>query len=183
MRTPKNLQTAVTVVAILWFVYFINMILPVDFWTYGIRPRSLHGIWGIVLAPLLHANLKHLIANTSALFVLLLVSLSFSRILTFTAILIIIAVGGSLVWLFGRGNAIYIGASGIIFGLIGFLMFIGVFRREWIALVVSVAICIFYSGALLSLLVIAPGTSWSGHVYGFISGALTAWWTKDKKGK
>ena len=183
MKFQHNLQIALTAIAILWSVYFLNLMLPVELRVYGIRPRNLYGLWGIVFSPFLHNDLRHLIANTGALFVLLLVSLSFSRKLAFSAVLIIIVIGGGLVWLFGAGNTIHIGARGVIFGLIGFLMFIGVFRREWIALTVSVVIFIFYGGALLSLLVVVPGVSWSGHFFGFISGALAAKWTKAKKGK
>jgi len=183
MKPQQNLKIALTAVAILWLVNFLNLMLPIELRVYGIRPRNPSGLLGIVCSPFLHADLRHLIANTSALFVLLLVTLSFSRKLAFTAVLIIIALGGGLVWLFGAANTIHIGASGVIFGLIGFLMFIGVFRREWIALTVSVVIFIFYGGALLSLLVVVPGVSWSGHFFGFISGALAAMWTKAKKGK
>lgn len=88
-----------------------------------------------------------------------------------------------LVWVFGRSNTVHIGASGIIFGLIGFLMFMGIFRREWMALVCSIVIFIFYGGALLSLLFYVPGISWTGHVFGFFTGVLAAWWTKAEKRK
>ncbi|NNL75095.1 MAG: rhomboid family intramembrane serine protease, partial [Desulfobacterales bacterium] len=114
-------------------------------------------------------------------FVLLVVSLSFNRVLTVKALLIIVVVGGGLVWLFGSSNSIHIGASGIIFGLMGFLMFLGVFRREWTALGFSVAIFVLYGGAILSLLTYVPGISWGGHFFGFISGVSAAWWTKIEK--
>ena len=86
-------------------------------------------------------------------------------------------------WLSGKSNTIHIGASGIIFGLIGFMMFIGVFRREWIALIVSLAIFFCYGGLLLSLLVHQPGISWEGHFFGFLTGVMAAWWTKAEKYK
>jgi membrane associated rhomboid family serine protease len=96
------------------------------------------------------------------------------------AILIITLLGGGLVWVFGTANTIHIGASGLIFGLIGFLLFSGIFRREWTALFVSLAIGFFYGGALLSLLSVVPGISWSGHFFGFLAGVMAAWWTKTK---
>ena len=117
------------------------------------------------------------------LFVLLVVSLSFSRKLTIMAILVISLVGGGLVWLFGGSNTVHIGASGIIFGLIGFLTFIGIFRREWKALLFSLAVFFFYGGTLLSLLRYVPGTSWTGHFFGFLSGALAASWLKGESSK
>ena len=169
------------IVSIPWLVYLINSVVPVDLRLYGLRPRHIDGLWGIICAPFLHVNYSHLIANTGALFVLLIVALAYSRMLTFTAIVIISVFGGGLVWIFGKENTIHIGASGIIFGLISFLIFIGLFRREWRALAVSVAIFVLYGGAILSLLDDIPGVSWEGHAFGFLSGVLAAWWTKSLK--
>jgi len=152
-----------------------------DLRTYGIRPREVEGLWGIFCSPFLHGNFGHLLANTGALFGLLTVAFVFSRKLTWIAILTITLLSGGLVWVFGTANTIHIGASGLIFGLIGFLMFIGFFRREWTALFVSLAIGFLYGGALLSLLNVVPGISWSGHFFGFIAGVMAAWWTKANK--
>jgi len=82
--------------------------------------------------------------------------------------------GGAMVWLLGRAGTVHIGASGIIFGLIGYLMCLGLFQRNWKALVISVVITIVYGGALYSLLMIVPGVSWSGHLFGFLSGVVAA---------
>ena len=181
MNLWKNLQIALAAVAVLWIIYFLNLMMAADLRLYGLRPRHISGLWGILAAPLLHVNFKHLVANTGAFFVLLSVSMSFSRILTVKALLIIIVFGGGLVWLFGSGDSIHIGASGVIFGLMGFLMFLGIFRREWIALIFSAVIFVLYGGAIVSLLVYVPGISWAGHFYGFISGIFAAWWTKIEK--
>lgn len=183
MKIRQNMQIALVAVAILWLVHLLNLVLSIDLRLYGLRPRRIDGLWGIALTPFLHGGFGHLIANTGALFVLLTVSLSFSRKLTVMALLIISLVGGLLVWLFGGSNTVHIGASGIIFGLIGFLMFMGVFRREWIALVLSMAIFFCYGGALLSLLIYVPGMSWTGHLSGFLTGVLVAWWTKTGRSK
>ena len=177
-KIRQNLEIALIAVAILWIVHLLNIVIPIEFRFYGIRPRSLEGLRGIVFSPFLHGGFGHLIANTGALFVLLTASMSFYRKLTLRALLIIQVLGGGLVWLFGSGNSVHIGASGIIFGLIGFLMFIGFFRREWRALIISIAVVLFYGGALFSLLTWMPGISWSGHFFGFLAGVLAAWWTK-----
>ena len=168
-------------VAILWIVYLLNLTIAYDLRLLGLRPRDLNGLLGILMAPLLHLDIKHLVANSGAFFLLMAVSMSFSRKLTVKAIVIIILIGGGLVWLFGSSESIHIGASGIIFGLIGFLMFLGIFRREWIALVFSALIFVLYGGAVFSLLVYVPGISWAGHIFGFMSGILAAWWTKIEK--
>jgi membrane associated rhomboid family serine protease len=128
--------------------------------------------------PFLHANFQHLAANTAALFPLLIVSLSYSSRLTYKALIIIYLLTGILVWSFGSSRGIHIGASGIIFGLIGFLMFLGVFRRDWTALGVSIVIGFLYGGALLTLFTHMPAISWASHFFGFLSGTLAAWWMK-----
>jgi len=122
-----------------------------------------------------------LIANSGACFVLLALALSFNRKLAIKAVLIIVMVGGGLTWMFGNSNAVHIGASGFIFGLLAFLLSVGVLRREWPALVVSAIVLVLYGGAVQSLLVYTPGTSWSGHFFGFVSGVLAAWWTKKER--
>ena len=177
MKIRKNLQLTLAIVSVLWLVYFIDFIAPVDLRLYGLRPRYLEGLGGILFSPFLHGNLNHLIANTGALFILLLISMSFSRKLTAIAILVIILAGGGLVWVFGHPYSIHIGCSGVIFGLLGFLLFIGIFRREKLALVVSLVIFILYGGALFSLLYYIPGISWASHFFGFLTGSLTAAWT------
>ena len=181
MMVRKNLLIAVAAVSIPWLVYLIDLFLFVDLRSYGIRPRNIEGLWGIVFSPFLHANYGHLIANTGALFVLLFVALAFRRNLTLIALVIIAVLGGGLVWVFSDPNTIHIGSSGIIFGLIGFLIFSGIFRREWKALAVSVVICLIYGGALFSLFYYIPGISWTGHFFGFLAGVLAAWWTRAIK--
>ncbi|UCD82370.1 MAG: rhomboid family intramembrane serine protease [Desulfobacterales bacterium] len=181
MKIGQNIRVALGAMVILWLVFFINLVTAVDLRLYGLRPRNIDGLPGILFAPFLHGDLAHLIANTGAFFVLLVVALSFSRRLAVKALLIIIVMGGGLVWLLEGSNTVHIGASGVIFGLIGFLMFLGAFRREWTAVVISAAVLILYGGAVQSLLAYLPGTSWSGHLFGFMSGVLAAWWTKKER--
>jgi membrane associated rhomboid family serine protease len=175
-KISGNIQIAFGIVAALWLVHLLNLFLPLDLRVYGLRPRHIGGLLGIAFSPFLHSSFDHLIANTGALFILLVVSLSFSRKLTFKALSIILIFGGGLVWLFGAGNTVHIGASGVIFGLIGFLMFLGIFRGELKALIFSTAIFLLYGGALFSLLYYIPGISWTGHFFGFVAGVLVAWW-------
>ncbi len=183
MKLRRNLQTALAAVTILWLVFFIDLASPVDLRLYGLRPRHLDSLVGIILTPFLHVDLHHLITNSGILFFLLAISLSFSRKLTFRALWIIILAGGGLVWLTGKEGTIHIGASGVIFGLIGFLMCLGIFRRDWKALIISLVVLLLYGGALQSLFIYVPGISWTGHLFGFISGVLAAWWTKAARKK
>jgi membrane associated rhomboid family serine protease len=176
MKISQNLRLAFAAIAILWLVYFLNLILEIDLRMYGIMPRHIDGLWGIPAAPFLHVDIQHLIANSGVLFILLAVSLSYSRAQTLKALLTITLLGGAMVWLLGTGGSVHIGASGAIFGLIGYLIFLGLFRRNWKAVVISIVITLLYGGALYSLLIYVPGISWSGHLFGFISGVVAAWW-------
>jgi membrane associated rhomboid family serine protease len=176
MKISQNLRLAFAAIAILWLVYFLNFILEIDLRMYGIVPRHTDGLWGILAAPFLHVDIQHLTANSGVLFILLTVSLAYSRAQALKALLTITLLGGALVWLLGMAGSVHIGASGIIFGLIGYLMFLGLFRRNWKAVMISVGITLLYGGALYSLLIYVPGISWSGHLFGFISGVVAAWW-------
>lgn len=178
----KNARIACIVIIILWVVHILNILTPmIELRHYGIQPGCGECWWNIFLSPFLHADFHHLIANSGALFALLTLSLSFSRKLTIKALLVIITLGGGCVWLFGSEGTIHIGASGVIFGLIGYLMFAGIFRKDWRALLISVITFFFYGGALYGLLIVTPKVSWSGHFFGFLSGVLAAWWIRSLK--
>ncbi len=179
MKIKENIIISLSIVAFIWGIFFIDTVLPVSLWKFGIRPRQIDGLIGLVFSPFLHGGLPHLLANSGALFVLLTCSLIFSRPLTVAAVFIIGLVGGGGVWLFGGSNTVHIGASGIIFGLIGFLLFFGIFRRQFYALLISLLVLIFYGGSLFTLLLYLPGISWTGHAFGFLSGILAAWITRN----
>ncbi|KPA13785.1 rhomboid family membrane protein [Candidatus Magnetomorum sp. HK-1] len=170
----KNIKTAFFVVSILWGIHLFNIIFPYELRLFGIRPRDIQGLWGILFCPFLHQNLSHLIANSSALIVLLSVSFMYSRKLTEIALIYIIIIGGGMVWLLGESGSLHIGASGIIFGLIGFLIFSGFYHQNLKAIIIAILVCFFYGGALWSLFIVMPGVSWSGHFFGFISGIIAS---------
>ena len=111
---------------------------------------------------------------------LLLLSLSYSRELTADAIIVSWALSGAFVWIFGS-DSVHCGASGIVYGLIGFLLTAGIVRRDGMAAGMAVAVLCVYSGTLFSLLRFVPGVSWSGHASGFASGVLTAWATRKTR--
>ncbi len=173
-----NVEIALICVALLWGVYLLNLILPFDLRNYGVRPRSISGLPGLLFAPFLHTGAGHLISNSLALAPLLFFSLAYSRKLTLEAVIFIALIGGGGVWLFGKSHTVHIGASGVIFGLIGYLMAVGLFRRELLALLVSIVVASYYGWALFSLFAVSPGLSWTGHFFGFAAGVLAAWLTR-----
>lgn len=184
MKKVGDIEITLACIAILWGVYFAGIIFPLDLQRHGIIPRRTIGLWGVIFAPFLHAGWRHLLSNTIALTPLLFFSLAFSRKLTLRAIIWISLLGGGATWLLGEPNTVHIGASGIIFGLIGFLLMIGIFRRELTALAISIAVAFYYGWALSALFQVLPGVSWSGHFFGFMGGVSAAWLTRRvPKGK
>jgi membrane associated rhomboid family serine protease len=181
MKLANDLKLTLFIVGCLWAIYFLGAYLPAGGYLQGIQPRRINNASGILTAPLIHGNIQHLSANSGALFVLLLVSLTYSRRLTVRAVIVIILLGGGLVWLLAKPGTVHIGASGVVFGLIGFLMFSGLVRREWRALLISVVVGLFYGSTLLSLLRFSPGISWSSHLYGFTAGVVAAWSMRQTK--
>ncbi|HHP7235138.1 MAG TPA: rhomboid family intramembrane serine protease [Desulfobacterales bacterium] len=170
----KSLKTALFFIGLLWIVHLANLLIHIDLRYFGLHPRNPDLWWTLFSWPLLHGSLQHLIANTVALFPLLVLAFGYNRRLTFKALALIYLLTGGLVWVFGRSNAVHIGASGIVFGLIGFLLFAGFFRKDWVAVAISLLVGLMYGGALASLLVYTPGLSWESHIFGFVSGIVAA---------
>lgn len=160
-------------VAVLWGLEILDVALLGSLDALGIRPRSTVGLVGVPLAPFLHGGFDHLIANTVALIPLgFLVSARRLWHLPFVTIFVTL-VGGALVWMLARPS-VHIGASGVVFGYLGFLMLAGWFERSAGAVVLSVVVALAYGGAMFGVLPGQPGISWESHLFGFVAGALAA---------
>lgn len=141
--------------------------------TLGILPRQPIGLRGILFSPFLHANFAHLMANTVPFLVLgwLIMAQSIANFVVVSAICTI--VGGLGTWLFGA-NGLHIGASGVIFGYLGFLLARYYFDRRLSSGVVALFVGCTYGSVLWGVLPSVPGISWEGHLFGFLSGILAA---------
>ncbi|MFC1644882.1 rhomboid family intramembrane serine protease [Patescibacteria group bacterium] len=170
----KSCYWSFIAVAFIWIVHVVGWILPFNIQVLGIHPHELIGLVGIFFAPFIHASLAHLIANSLALFVLLLVAIAYDRNLAIRAILVIMIVGGLGTWIVGSSNSVHIGASGVVFGLMGYLLSLGYYQRSPKAIITSILVFLVYGGALMSLLIPVAGVSWSGHLFGFIGGIYAA---------
>jgi membrane associated rhomboid family serine protease len=142
---------------------------------YGITPRDEDGLVGIAFAPLLHANWAHLEANSLPALVLgFLVLLSgVARGLTATAVIWIVS--GFGVWLFSPPYTLTLGASGLIFGWLVYLIVRGAFTRRTGEIVLGVTLFLLYGGLLWGVLPGQAGVSWQGHLFGAIGGAIAAY--------
>jgi membrane associated rhomboid family serine protease len=173
--------TIVSFVALLYIVEIWDNLSGHRLEDNGIRPLETDGLSGIIFAPLLHANWGHLIANTGPALVLgFLVTLAgMSRFIYATAIVWIL--GGFGTWLIGNVGAPagvetnHIGASGLIFGWLTFLIVFGFFTRKVWQIVVGVVVLFIYGGVLFGALPGTFGVSWQGHLCGGIAGVIAAY--------
>jgi membrane associated rhomboid family serine protease len=164
-----------TIVVVLWFLEIIDQfILMGSLDAFGIRPRTWSGLGQILIAPWLHVGFGHLAANTIP-FVILGWLVMLRRTSDFVVVVLVSAlVSGLGIWLFGGGRTIHLGASGVIFGMLGALLARAYFERSWAALGLAVIAGLLYGGMLWGVLPGAPGVSWLGHFFGFLGGVLAA---------
>jgi membrane associated rhomboid family serine protease len=173
--------TILSFVVLLWLIELWDSLSGHRLDDNGIRPLETDGLWGIAFAPLLHSNWQHLIANTGPALVLgfLMTLAGLSRFIFATAI--IWFVGGFGTWLIGNTGAPpgvetnHIGASGLIFGWLMFLIVFGFFTRKVWEIVVGVVVLFVYGSVLLGVLPGTFGVSWQGHLCGAIAGVLAAY--------
>jgi len=170
----SSLIIPLRMVFVMWAVFFIDPFLPfIDFRAFGILPRSLFGLIGIFTAPLIHGNLTHLISNTLPLLLLGTTLYFFYNRIANNVFFGIYLVSNALVWLLAR-SSIHIGASGVIYGLAGFLIFYGIFRKDLKSLLISIIITLLYGGLVYGIFPNQPGISWESHLLGGITGAFFA---------
>ncbi|HRD13664.1 MAG TPA: rhomboid family intramembrane serine protease [Mycobacterium sp.] len=178
--------TIVTFVALLYVIELWDALSGHRLDNHGIRPLESDGLIGIIFAPLLHANWQHLLANTGPALILgfLMTLAGMSRFVFATAIIWI--VGGFGTWLIGnvgahcpyvgvRCETNHIGASGLIFGWLAFLIVFGFFTRKVWEIVVGVIVLFVYGSILLGVLPGTFGVSWQGHLCGAIAGVVAAY--------
>ncbi len=170
----EELRGVLLFIGTIWAVFLIGLVLPANINAWGLYPRSLSGLVGIVSSPFLHSDLAHLLGNTIPLFVLLML-LAGSRADSWAIVASIILLGGSLLWLFGR-PVIHVGASGLIYGLIAFLVVSGLIERRPIPLAIAVIVGFLYGGTFFSGIIPSLGSqvSWDGHFLGAVAGGLVA---------
>jgi membrane associated rhomboid family serine protease len=175
--------TILTFVALLYLIELIDQLTRHNLDANGIRPLEADGLWGIIFAPVLHANWQHLMANTVPLLVLgfLMTLAGLSRFVWATAIVWIL--GGFGTWLIGNmgsncGETDHIGASGLIFGWLAFLLVFGIFVRRFWDIVIGLVVLFAYGGILLGAMPVlgrCGGVSWQGHLCGAIAGVVAAY--------
>lgn len=161
-------------VAAIWAGFTAQIVSENAIVAWGIRPRSVEGLWGILFAPFLHGSAEHLLANTVPLVILgWLVMLRDAK--HFLPVTLLSMLGAGLcAWAFGAVGSVHIGASGVVFGYLGFLMLAGWYARSLGAMALSVLVTLMWGGVVAGVLPGQPGISWQAHLGGFVGGVLAA---------
>ncbi len=162
-----------TFVLLMWIVKLVEVIFNLNFTTYGILPRSIANLPGIIFSPLIHAGFTHLFSNTIPMIFLGWGVVFFYKNASVKVFLSIYFFTGILVWLFAR-EAYHIGASGIIYGLVTFLFFSGIIRRDNRSIALALVVTFLYGSLIWGVLPVDNGISWESHLFGALVGIALA---------
>lgn len=166
-------EQTLAILVVIWGIHLANALVGRRLNRFGIWPRHLSGLPGIVLSPLLHANFSHLFFNSFPLFILIDFTYAVAAQRFWVITLEIVLLSGSLVWLLGR-NAIHLGASGLIMGYWGFLLALAFYQPSDLNIIV-VLIMLYYLGGLVTHLVPSDEkVSFEGHIFGAVAGIAVA---------
>ena len=182
---PHTIRQEIHGVAIfvgtIWAVFLVSLLFPaID--QFGVIPRHAIGLVGIPAMPFLHANFQHIISNTLPLIVLLIL-LAGSRAESWEVVVLIVFLGGLLLWIVGR-EAVHIGASGLISGLTAFLILSGILEKRVIPLLIALLVGFLYGGSMLIGVIPRIGSqiSWDGHLCGAVAGGIVAFALRADRG-
>lgn len=187
-RTAKALFTASLLVISMWFFYGIHKLF-LNGQCFGVLPLSVQGLRGILLSPLQHADISHLLNNTTPLFFSCFLLFQFHSRLAIYVLIIGWFLSGTLLWTIGGigiaepyVTACHIGASTIIYLLLSYLFFSGLFRRERASILLSILVLSLYGGLAYFILPVhffndnvPSNLSWQGHLAGAVIGLILAY--------
>jgi len=176
--TPSPRTTAVQlllgIVLLMWALEVVDVALDNRLDQYGIVPRELEGLDGVIAAPFLHVGFGHLVANTLP-FVAMGLVIALEGPLRLLGVTVITAVISGLgTWLIAPADTIHLGASGVVFGYATYLIARGLFNRRVMEIAIGAGVALLWGGALLAGLEPQQGISWQGHLFGAIGGVVAA---------
>lgn len=159
------------VVFLMWFVYWIEIKFNFNFTRFGINPREISGLQGVVFSPFIHGSTSHLFNNSIPVFVFLSMLFYFYKEIAVKLILFGTLFTGCSTWLIG-GEGFHIGMSGVVYLLFSFIFFSGVLRKHFRLISVSLVVIFLYGSMFWYVFPIEKGISWEGHLSGLLVGFL-----------
>ena len=174
-RLSTSIYFALIVVAMMWLVKTVELIGGISFASFGVMPLKMKGLAGILLSPLIHADMGHLTANSAPMFFLTAALVYFYRKDAIRIFSILWILTGVWVWLFARGNSYHIGASGVVYGLAAFHLIGGIIRKEPRLMAFSMLVIFLYGSMVWGFFpdfFPKKNISWESHLMGAIAGVL-----------
>ena len=182
LPTGRLPPATLSFIALLWIVHILRLVLSflglvpdqISTQFFGINPGSPSSLWTIFTAPLIHGNWQHLFGNSISLLLLgSLVGLQGPGQLWQVSIISALT-SGLGIWLIAPHHTVHVGASGIVFGYLGVLLFMGLFQRRPLSILLSLACLFLFGSMVMGVFPGVPGVSWQGHLFGFLGGVLAA---------
>jgi len=167
------LKAALVFVGILWAIFILDAVFGLRLGRFGLRPGSIPGLVGVGAAPLLHGSFEHLLSNSMPMLISLTATLYLYPRSALRVIPMIWIGSGILAWFIGRPSLHY-GASGLIYGLLAYVFFSGILRRDMRSVSVSLLVGFLYGSMVWGVLPIRPHMSWEMHLTGAVMGVLLA---------
>ncbi len=169
----KSLYIPVIAVVVIWFLYFIEIQFGFNFNKYGIYPQTFKGLRGVIFSPFIHSDIKHLFNNSIPLLAMLWSLYYFYSKIANKVLIIGLLVTGILTWSFARPSY-HIGASGMVYMLVSFIFFSGIFRKFYRLIALSLAVVFLYGSMIWYIFPVEERISWEGHLSGFLVGLVFA---------
>jgi len=186
MSTENNLKFSNLVlfgplIAVLsiWVVFWVEVTFDINFNEFGIGPRNVIGLRGVIFSPFIHGSIEHLYNNTIPLATLIAAIFYFYKTDAIKVLLFGILFTGVFTWLIGRPSY-HIGASGLIYVLVSFIFFKGIIAKHYRLIALSLAMVFLYGSMIWYIFPIKEGISWEGHLSGFLVGLVLAFSFKTK---
>lgn len=174
-----SLGYAFCIILIMWAIKSFESLFNLSFYTFGIYPRTLDGLWGVITSPFLHGDFQHLIANTLPMLILSTLLFFFYGKKSILIFILLWLTSGIFTWLIGRLSW-HIGASSLIYAMASFLIFGGFFSKNYKLILISILVIIAYSGLIFGLFPTSGPISWEGHLSGALGGLLWAYMFRKK---
>ncbi len=175
----KSLVFPFTFVFLLWLIELIQVIFSTRFIAFGIIPHRIEGLTGILTSPFIHAGSDHLLANTLPLLIAGTTLFYFYPSLAGRVIMLVWVLSGIWVWIAGRETS-HIGASGLIYGLVFFLFFSGILRKDPRLISISLLVTFLYGSLVWGIFPIDESMSWESHLFGSIAGIICSFYFRKE---
>ncbi len=166
-------------VIVCWLLFLADTYLHLNLYQFGVSPRTISGLKGILFAPFIHGSYGHIINNSLPILILGSMIFYFYKPIAWSSILWIYVISGVWLWVGGRNNDVitnyHFGASTLIYGFASFLFFSGVFRKHKQLMMVSAFVVFMYGSITHGIFPFDTSISWEGHLFGAVSGVLVAY--------